>query len=187
MGPARVRRHPHRRDRSAPPCGVSCGPRAHGSGSPGNFTKAVATTSPRSRTTATPPRPWSGAWWASPPCATLISEERKHVAEDGQEIAKEGARRPERQHLERPADSLRFLQPPSIPRLSPLSPARPRSRCYPAPRARRPRRRLPVFQARGCPCVRVLADTTPQPKRRPCGRPTLPAGRHSRRGRSPLP
>jgi hypothetical protein len=38
-------------------------------------------------------------WFGFPPCATLISEGRKHVAEDGQEIAKERARRPERQHL----------------------------------------------------------------------------------------
>ena len=29
VGPERVRRHPHRRARSAPPCGVSRGPRAY--------------------------------------------------------------------------------------------------------------------------------------------------------------
>jgi hypothetical protein len=34
MGSERDRRHPHRRTRSAPLCGVSCGPRAFGSGYP---------------------------------------------------------------------------------------------------------------------------------------------------------
>ena len=29
VGSERVRRHPHRRARSAPQCGVSCGPRAY--------------------------------------------------------------------------------------------------------------------------------------------------------------